>query len=396
MSPSRTNLLAGGALALVLAGAGGFGLARCTAARTTPTEASKAAEADEHADGEAGGEPKELALPPEAIRAAEIEVVPAYQGAFEAELLAPGTVAATPAGQAVLTARAPGAITRLDKRLGDAVRAGEPVAVIESREAAQITADRSVASAKLRLAQQNLGRERRLYEEKVSPRVDLEQAQAAVAEAAAEARRAQTAAGAARVAGDGRSVVVSSPISGRITAVAPVAGLGAYVQPETELFRVADPRRVQIEAAVTAADAARITPGDHAAVNVDGREFRVFVRSLTPGVDAQTRSVTVVLTADAPLDLQPGRLVQVRLHLHAPGAPETVVVPDSAVQTLGDKTYVFIRTAKGFLPRRVMAGRRNDGRVEIISGLKAGEPVATKNAFLLKAEIGKSAVGDDD
>lgn len=394
MIAQRNRLLAGGAVALVLAGAAGFGLARCVGPQ--PIAAGKSETPEARQASEAEGKPEELVLSPEALRAAEIEVVPAYQGAFEAELLAPGTVAATPFGQAVLTARAAGAITRLDKRLGDVVRVGETVAVLESREAGQLTADRAVGAAKLKLAQQTLARERRLYEEKVSPRVDLEQAQAVLAQATAEARRADAAAGAARVGRDGRSVVVSSPISGRITAVAATVGLGAYVQPQTELYRVADPRRVQIEAAVTAADAARITPGDHAAVNVDGREFRVFVRSLTPGVDPQTRSVTVVLTSGTALDLQPGRLVQVRLHLHAPGAPETVVAPDSAVQTFGEKTYVFVRTARGFMPRRVMAGRRNDGRVEIIGGLRAGELIATKNAFLLKAEIGKAGLEHDD
>lgn len=396
MSPSRSQLMTGGAVAVLLAVALGFGLARCTApkpaARPAPAAAPPAAAEPKK---EAEAELKELALTPESVKAAEIEVIPASQGAFEAELLAAGTVAANPLGQAVLTARAPGAISRLFKRLGDPVRAGETVAVVESREAAQLSADRSVAQARLRLAQQTLERERLLYEQKVSPRVDFEQAQAALAQAGAETRRSQSALSAARVGGDGRSVVVSSPVSGRITSVAANVGLGAYVQPETELFRVADPRLVQIEAAVTAADASRISAGDHALVAVDGRELRVFVRSLTPGVDPTTRSVTVILTSETPLDLAPGRLVQVRLHLHGPGSGEAVVVPENAVQTVGDHTVVFVRTAKGFIPRPVLTGGRNDGRVEIVKGLRAGEPIAAKNAFLLKAEVGKSATEED-
>src|SRR3546814_3856219 len=81
-----------------------------------------------------------------------------------------------------------------------------------------------------------------------SARVDYEQAQAEAGVAAAEARRAQVAARAANVTGDGSGAIVASPVSGRVTAEN--VSLGAFVQPETELLRVADPSTVQIEAAV--------------------------------------------------------------------------------------------------------------------------------------------------
>src|SRR3546814_2320735 len=61
------------------------------------------------------------------------------------------------------------------------------------------------SEARAVLAQRNLARERQLYEQKVSARVDYEQAQAEAGVAAAEARRAQVASRAANVTGDGRS-----------------------------------------------------------------------------------------------------------------------------------------------------------------------------------------------
>src|SRR5436190_14533352 len=62
------------------------------------------------------------------IAAAGIAVEPAAMGNLGAEVLAPATAAALPNGEAVLTAQAGGKITRLFKRLGDAVRAGEVLA----------------------------------------------------------------------------------------------------------------------------------------------------------------------------------------------------------------------------------------------------------------------------
>jgi cobalt-zinc-cadmium efflux system membrane fusion protein len=62
-----------------------------------------------------------------------------------------------------------------------------------------------------------------------------------------------------------------------------------------------------------------------------------------------------------------------------------VSVPQDAVQTLGDRTVVFVRTATGFKATNVQVGS-SGGLVAIISGLVAGIPIATSNAFLLKAE----------
>jgi cobalt-zinc-cadmium efflux system membrane fusion protein len=70
-------------------------------------------------------------------------------------------------------------------------------------------------------------------------------------------------------------------------------------------------------------------------------------------------------------------------------------VPEDAVQSLGGRDVVFVRTAQGFRARSITIGQRSAGRVEILSGLKPGETIATRNAFLLKAELGKGAGGED-
>ena len=383
---NRTWLLAGAALVA----ATGIGF---TAAKLTSPKPPTAAEA-ETAKGE-GGEgaahaADTLVMGPERITASGVQVQTVATSGIAGEIIAQATVEAEPSGQAALTARAAGSIARINKRLGDPVRAGETLALVESREAAQIAAERSVAAAKADLARKVAARERRLFEQKVSPRQDYETAQAELVAAEAEARRAATAAGAADVSRDGRYVAVISPITGRITAMN--ASLGAFVQPETELFRIADPSRIQVEAAVTAMDARRIQPGDQAVIETTSGETRAaVVRSVTPGVNEQTRSATVVLSLTGGGGvLQPGQLVRARI-VSRQSATTGIVVPEEAVQTVEGRDAVFVRTAKGFRVQPVTVGQRTGGRVEILQGLKGGEAVATKNAFLLKAELGKSA-----
>jgi cobalt-zinc-cadmium efflux system membrane fusion protein len=375
-------LYAGVAAAVALAAAGGFGLAKLTGSKTGAPAAAAAAE-PEHKPGEADA----VAMTPEAVRVSGILVQTLAAGGLASEVLTQAKVTASPGGEALLTARAAGAVTHIYKRLGDPVRAGETLAVVESREAAQIASDRTAAAARAILAQKTLARERRLFEQRVSSRQDFEQAEAEAAVASAEAHRARAAAGAAKVTRDGRGVVVSSPISGRITAAS--VSLGAYVQPETELFRIADPEKVQVEAAVGGADAARIAPGDRAVVETaEGRTIEGRVRAITPGLNTETRTATAVLDVPA-AGLQPGQSLRVRLFPRVAGTPGAIVVPDEAVQGVEGRDVVFVRTAKGFEARPVRVGQRSAGRAEIVSGLAAGQSIAARNAFLLKAELGK-------
>ncbi len=383
-SSNRQLLLAGAAVVVVAIAA--FSVGKMSGGKPVETAAAEKPAAAALAAG-----PPSLAMGPERITASGVQLQTVSTGGLASEVVAQATVEAEPGGEAALTARAAGSITRITKRLGDPVRAGETLALVSSREAAQISADRSVASAKADLARKNLAREKRLFEQKVSPRQDYETAQAEVAVAEAEARRAATAAGASAVSGG--YVAVVSPISGRVTAM--TASLGAFVAPETELFRISDPAKIQVDASVTAADARRVQPGDQAIVETTSGETRTaVVRSVTPGVNEETRSATVVLTLTGGAGLlQPGQLVRARITSRQ-STSSGIVVSEEAVQTVNGNDVVFVRTKEGFRVQHVLVGQRSGGRVVIVDGLKGGETLAVKNAFLLKAELGKSSEED--
>ena len=379
----RNRLYTGAAIGLVAAAALGFGAARLT---QSPAPAPVATEAA------APAKPSNtVAMTSQALAASQIAVAPAAAGELDAAILASATVEATPDAEAVLTARAPGTVSRIMVRIGDPVRAGQTLALVESRDASQIAADRSAASARVTLAARQLARERSLLNQGVSPRADFESAQANLAVAEADARRASAAAGAARVSGDGRSVSVVSPVAGRVTNAA--ANLGQFVAAETELFRVADPRRLQITASVPPADAGRVREGDRVELTTnDGRTIEGRVRSSTGVVDPQSRTATVIVTPTAGgSTLAPGQLVQARILASGGAAKSGVMVPQDAVQTPGTESVVFVRTAQGFRAQPVQIGSRSGGMVAITGGLAAGTPIATTNAFLLKAEIEKES-----
>jgi cobalt-zinc-cadmium efflux system membrane fusion protein len=378
----KNRLYAGAAIGLVAAAALGFGAARLTQSPAPPSAPVQAAEPAKPGNA--------VAMTPQAVATSQITVAPAASGELDAAILASATVDSTPDAEAVLTARAPGTVTRILSRIGDPVRAGQTLALVESRDASQIAADRSAASARVTLAQRQLARERTLLAQGVSPRADFETAQANLAVAQADARRASAAARAMRVSGDGRSVAVVSPVSGRVTSAG--ANLGQFVAAETELFRVADPRRLQITASVPPADAPRIRTGDRVELTTsDGRAIEGRVRASTGVVDPQSRTATVVVTPTGGTStLSPGQLVQARILASGGATKGGVMVPQDAVQTLGSQTVVFVRTATGFKAQPIRIGSRSGGTVAVADGLAAGTPIATINAFLLKAELEKN------
>jgi len=381
---NRNKLIAGVAVAALVLGGGGIMLGRTMfAPETTAAAAAPAEEAEEegHVEGQ-------ILMDEARAKAAGIVTEALQSGGLGAEILAQGVVASTPEGEAVLTARADGAIVRINRQLGDFVRAGEAVAVMESRDAASIAAERSSASANLALARSTYSREKKLFDAKVTARQDLEGAQAALAAAEAEARRSQSAASAAKVSGDGRTLGVISLISGRVTKAD--AKLGSYVLAGTELFRVSDPNRIQINASVLAADARRIKPGDTAVIELLGGEtVNAVVRSATPSLDPDSKTATIVLTPQGIGGLTPGQGLRARIKPRDGGDNALIALPDEAVQTVEGKEVIFVKTAKGFQSVAVVTGKRSGGRIEIVDGVKPGAVVVTKGAFMLKAELGK-------
>lgn len=384
--------------ACIAAGAGalGYGIASRSSnsgdapAAEAPAKAAKPADASKK-------EASELKIPAEYITAANISVETASGSDVRNELLLPAVVTAAPGAEAAVVSRANGTLVRVMRRLGDTVKAGEVLASIESLEAASMVSDRRVAQAKVDLARKTLAREKSLFDQGVSPRQALEAAQADLDVAEAEAQRAASVAGAARVGSDGRSLNIVAPIAGRITSMTALAG--AHVTPDLELFRVAMPGVVQVEAPLTADDLRRVAVGDAATVlSRSGKPVPVTVRGLTPGVSATTRAATVVLVPTAGPDAQTllaGEGVQVRLKTRGEATQQGVAVPEEAVQNLDGTDVVFLRTPEGFRVQAVYVGLRSGGLAQVVSGLKSGQQVAVRNAFLLKAEA-KKLSGDDE
>ena len=165
---------------------------------------------------------------------------------------------------------------------------------------------------------------------------------------------------------------------------------GEAVDREKQAFVVADLRSVWVDLSVYQKDLARIAMGQRVRIHAvnEGPDAEGEISYLTPAVDQVTRTATARVVLENPgRKFLPGMFVTAHT---VDTAEATVAVPRDAIQSFEGRPSVFVETVAGFAPRAVTIGREGETRVEVLSGLAAGERVAVANTFLLKAELAKA------
>ncbi len=382
----RTLLFA--ALSLALAG--------CGAGEKKADEMGGMEGMEKGETGEKKADKDAVTLTAQQISDAGIEVGRPTVGGVAGAIELPGIVQGDPQGVQVVSATIGGRLVALTRNLGQSVRQGDTLAVIESREAASLKAEVEAARARSALAQSNLRREQRLFAERVSPEQDLVAARTAATEAGIALRLAQQQLGATGGGGGALNrISMRSPISGQV--IARPAVLGQAVDANAELFRVANLGRVTVQASLPPADAARVRPGAHVEVTAAGRRQEGRVTFVSPVLDEATRLIPVIASLDnAGGQWRVGEPVTASIMLPATSSDRGIAVPSTAVQSVENRTVVFVRTPSGFRAVPVGTGRRNGDQVIVTSGLTGSERIATTNSFTLKAELGKGGEMDMD
>jgi membrane fusion protein, copper/silver efflux system len=165
---------------------------------------------------------------------------------------------------------------------------------------------------------------------------------------------------------------------------------GQRVMPGEELYRIIDLSTLWVIAEVTEQDVALVTLGNPATVT-----FRAFanqpieghVTFVYPDLKPETRTARVRIEIRNPGGrLKTDMYANVVVHAGADEGP-VVAVPDSAIIDSGTRQLVLISKDEGrFEPRPVKLGRRGEGYVEVVDGVKEGEQVVTSATFLIDAE----------
>lgn len=375
------------AAALLFAVLAGYGIAKLTGgqdAGPSPAGHVDGGGQDEHGDEEAEGEEGLVVLTQPQIEASGIQVVALGRGGGGETRLS-GRVESAVGARAAVAASVGGRVERVVVAPGTPVRAGQPLAVIVSGEAANMRAGADAARAEAQAARLVYQRDQSLVTQGVVARQELEasRARSLAADAAARAAAAQVAAAGSPDAG-GR-VTITTPVAGIVGAVQVTPG--GFVAAGDLVANVSDPAQTELVFSAPPALAAQIAPDARIEVTGATESFSAVVIGVA--ADVREQGGMAIIRARPESGTLPPAGSPVSGVVVAAGQDDTLTVPVDAVQTVEGRSVVFVTDEKGFRVTPVLAGRRAGDRVEILNGLSGDERVAGSNAFLLKAELAK-------
>ncbi|MDO8724083.1 MAG: efflux RND transporter periplasmic adaptor subunit [Syntrophales bacterium] len=351
-------------------------------------------------------EPGVVTLSQEKQKSSGIEVQQVAMGAVAVPLSATAVIEMNMDRVAKISSRVTGKAVRIIASQGDRVKAGQPLAYLDSVELDQIWAEYYKAQGKVGLARKNLQREETLFQKKISPEKDLLKARQELGESEADLNLAQerfrlvgvdvAQFESSRGKGNHLLIPVTSPVGGVV--IEKAVTQGEVVNPEKTLFMVADLSTLWVVIDVYEKDISRLRVGTGVKVSVTTFPDKVFkgnISYVADVVDEKTRTEKARVTiGNASGLLKPGMFATVGIVFDK--TEKTLVVPTSAVQREGEKTIVFVARDESTFEKRVVAiGPEVSGYHQALSGLKEGDKVVTKGAFILKSETMKGLMKED-
>jgi cobalt-zinc-cadmium efflux system membrane fusion protein len=301
--------------------------------------------------------------------------------------------------------RIAGAVTEVRKNLGDRVEAGEVLAVLASRELAELKAAFLAAKARQALAQATFDRERDLWKKQISAEQDYLNARSAVEEARIAVDSAEQQLHAVGLPDEYVTALPgqASAVLTRYEVKAPFAGeviekhivLGEIFKDDVPAFIIADLDTVWADFSVYQKDLALVRIGQQVQLSEDGAaadDPTGTISYIGPIMGQDTRTATARVVLDN-MDRRwlPGQYVSARVAIDE--LPVEILIPKAAMQTVDGKTCAFVQTSEGFSPTPVRTGRENQTHIEVLEGLTPGQAIVTEGAFVLKASLEKDALG---
>ncbi|MDO8299191.1 efflux RND transporter periplasmic adaptor subunit [Lacisediminimonas sp.] len=288
-----------------------------------------------------------------------------------------------------------GRVVRLLREVGDQVKAGDPLVVIDSADLASAEADWQKSRADTERKKLALERAQNLIEREVIARKDFESAQADYQQALAESRRS---------AQKMRLLNASGHENGRFVLKAPISGIvadrqvnpGMEVRPDLQnpLFVVTDISRLWLVADVPERYIADLRPGQMVSVQTDAypqSQFPAIVEKIGIALDPTTRRVQVRCRIKN-MDMRLRPEMYARITFLADGSKKAIRVANSALVSEGLYNYAFVEAQPGqFERRRVNIVLKGPDVSFVDSGIADGEKVVVRGALLLNAEASSNA-----
>jgi RND family efflux transporter MFP subunit len=278
---------------------------------------------------------------------------------------------AEPLQQATLSTRVMGTVTAVLVREGDAVRSGQPLVEIDTREltakADHVAASVADAEAMQREAATHAARFKALYADSAATRAQYDAAMTGLARADAALRAAKAAA--SELSAVSSYSTVRAPFTGVVAAR--FADPGFFASPGAQLLTVHDASTLRIKATVSAGEVRSLSRGQRIEANIDGVPVVATIEGIVPASAGNIFTVNATV-ANTKATLRAGSAATL---LIPSGVEHALLVPNAAIVRDGDLTGVIVRGAQRDERRWVRLGTASATHVNVTSGLKAGDEI---------------------
>ncbi|HXH85684.1 MAG TPA: efflux RND transporter periplasmic adaptor subunit [Nitrospira sp.] len=293
-----------------------------------------------------------------------------------------------------------GRVIEVRAHLGDRVKAGDVLLVVDSPEIAQAYSEYVKEDSDLQYATRAYGLAKDLYEDKAMPLKDLKQAENELVKARAEFRRAKEHLLSLRIPAeeltkplDKQKITsrfeMKSPLTGIVVerSVTPGQSVGGDVN--QVLFTVADLDMLQVVADVYERDLALVKEGQFAKVKVEAypdRDFPATVAAIGDVVDPASRTIKLrAWVNNQDHKLKPEMFA--RLLLQVGDATRILAVPKEAVLEVDGKQFVYlVEDSNRYVKQEVKAANFTTDQMRILEGLTPGQRIVIKGAVLIKGQ----------
>lgn len=276
-----------------------------------------------------------------------------------------------------------GRVVRLLVAPGTSVRAGEPIAELQSADAAVVRADAEAAEATAQSLAYQYQLALPMARQGALSAQELESRRIASVRAAAEARAATARAAALGQPDQRGRLLVRSPISGQVAAVK--TSPGAVLQTGDEVAQISDAQGSELRFLVSPLLAANLAGGQLLRVRAGSRDLRARIIAVAAGSGSGNRAA--VVRAQAVEGPMPQAGTAVTAFLQVPSAQQRYTVPADVVQLLNGSAVVF-RYQRGTVQAvPVVVGQRSSGQVVIQQGIRAGDLLVRGDTEMLRATL---------
>ncbi|MGE5325524.1 MAG: efflux RND transporter periplasmic adaptor subunit [Deltaproteobacteria bacterium] len=287
-----------------------------------------------------------------------------------------------------------GPVSRIVAVPGQQVRAGQPLLYVSSPDFAQLRSNYLKSRSAYDLAIKSDERAKDLYAHHAIAEADLQQADSNRVQAKADLQSAEQflkVLGFAKpdsLAGapDSPEIPVLAPIAGEV--VERLAAPGQVVQAGgTQVFTISNMRTVWVLANVYERDLGFVHVGDAVTIQSEAypNTLRGRISFIAPAVDPNTRTLQVRIEASNPRGELKNNMFVTAI-VTAGSIPNALTVPDSAVlRNEENQSFVFLRQGENqFGEKLVDVGESRDGRMQILTGLRAGDHVVAEGSLFLQ------------